>query len=272
MDKITSSLSCEFCNKIFSTNGNCKKHKNICKYKKTHDINNIENKTLTDIIKEKDNEIKKKEEQLLRKDQEIILLKSMLETYTNKPNIVYNNSNNTVNNNLTIKKMVSKLDPINFEEVKEYMGNYSNNYKDEGSPGFAKFLCEHPFKDKFITSDGSRNTIAYKTKEHSFIRDKDPSYLLNKSIKENSNEIIENAYNRLDIINSKIKNSADDDERDKYISKKSSISKLINIAENITDDSSNITIDKESSNVFRNSGINTYKKIFEESDQKNSIE
>ena len=247
---------CEFCNKSFSTKGNCKAHKETCKIKKNKDLE--EAVSLKDIIKEKDQELRQKEEQ-------INFLKLMLDKYADKPTVInYNNSNNnnTVNNNnLTIKQMVSKLDPIDFQDVKEHMENYSNNYKDQGTKGFAKFLCDYPFKDKFFTSDFSRNTIVYKTKEQNFIRDPDSSYLINRSINDNKSDILQKAIDRLNFINTKLKKSEDEDEFDEYVIKKSKLKKLISIIEDIS--SSRIIEDKDVSNVFRNNGINTYQQILE---------
>ena len=89
MTSLNSSLECEFCKKNFSTKSNCNKHKSICKIKK---IKEIENREKIDIINQKNEELKKKDYELKQKDEQITFLKSMLETYTNKPNIVnYNN-------------------------------------------------------------------------------------------------------------------------------------------------------------------------------------
>ena len=165
--------------------------------------------------------------------------------------------------------MVSKLDPINFEDVKTYINSYDNNYKDQGTKGFAQFLCDYPFKDKFVTSDYSRNTIVYKTNNMEFIRDPESSYLLNRSIKENSDAIIEKAENRLDFINRKIKKADGEDEMDEYVIKKSELKKLINVAENISSSKIN---DKDVSNVFRDSGLNTYQRIIEVDENNRQIE
>ncbi len=246
--------TCSFCNKKFSTKSNCTKHQKICKLKNNIEVESIE--SLKD-------ELKKKDDQLRQKDEHIEFLKSIIETYVNKPTITYNNNNSintTTNNNLTIKQIVSKLDPIDFQDIKEYMDNYNNNYIDEGAKGFAKFLCDYPFKDKFVTSDFSRNTIAYKTSESDFIRDPESSYLINRSIKENKDEIIEKSENRLDSINKKIKIFSEGNEFDDYIVKKSDIKKHINIAENI---SSEKLSDKEVSNVFKNKGIDIRQKNIE---------
>jgi hypothetical protein len=255
MTTFNSSLECEFCYKKFSTKSNCNKHKHICKIKK---IKEIENKEKTDIIKQKEEEIKQKDYELKQKDDQITILKSMLETYTNKPNII-NYNNNTINN-LTIKQMVTKLDPIDFKTIKEHMNNYSTSYQDKGAKGYAEFLCEHPFKDKFITTDFTRNTIVYKTKEIDFIRDPESSYLITRSIKENSNEIIEKASDRLKKINTKIKRTDYEDDFDEYICKKSDIKQLIDVVENI---STKHLIDKDVSNIFKNNGLKTYQTLLE---------
>jgi len=254
---------CEFCNKTFSKKSNRVKHQTICKQKET-----------IDIIKQKDDVIKSKDIELKHKEEQINLLKSMLDKYINKPNVINNNnSNNNVNsnttNNLTIKQMVSKLEPINFQDVKEHMGQYSNKYKDKGTTGFAQFLCDYPFKDKFVTSNFSRNTIVYKTTDQNFIRDPESMYLLNRSIKENSNNIIEKAIERLECVNKKLKNYQDNDEFDEYVIKKSNLKKLICLAEDISTCQIN---DKEASNVFRNNGLKTYQHIIEGEDNNNEIE
>jgi len=250
MTEISKSFRCEFCNKLFSTKGNCLRHHQTCK-----------NKDIQDIIKKTEERLKY-EQELKIKDEQIKFLQSMLDKYADKPAVInYNNSNNnTMNNNFTIKQMVSKLEPINFQDVKEYMNEYSNSYKDKGTKGFAQFLCDYPFKDKFFTSDFSRNTIVYKTNEQKFIRDPESSYLINRSIKENSSDIIQKAIDRLNFLNTQIKNSSEDD-TEEYIIKKSKIKKLISIAEDI---SSSEFIDKDMSNVFRNSGLKIYQSMAKE--------
>jgi hypothetical protein len=254
---------CEFCNKPFSKKSNLVKHQNICKQKET-----------IDIIKQKDDIIKSKDIELKQKEDHINLLKSMLDKYIDKPNIINNNnSNNNVNsnttNNLTIKHLVSKLEPINFQDVKEHMENYSNKYKDKGTTGFAQFLCDYPFKDKFITSNFSRNTIVYKTRDQNFIRDPESIHLLNQSIKENKDEVIEKAIERLEYINKKLKNYQDGDEFVEYVIKKSKLKKLICLAEDISTCQIN---DKEASSVFRNRGMHTYQDITKGDENNNEIE
>ena len=254
MTSLIQEIICEFCNKKFSRKDNCSRHKTTCKIKINKELTDAI--VLKDIIKQKDQELKQKEDQ-------INFLKSMLDKYTVKPTIInYNNSNNnnTVNNNLSIKQIVSKLDPINFKDVKHHMGNFTSSYQDQGTEGFAKFLCDHPFKDKFITTDYSRNTIAYKTKEQDFVRDPESTYLITRTLKENKEDIIDSSKDRLNFINNKIKKSTDEDDTEIYCSKKLNIKKLIDTTENV--DSTKIN-DKDMSSVFRSSGVITYQNLIE---------
>jgi hypothetical protein len=258
MTELNQANICEFCKRIFSSKSNCTKHKHICKIKKIIDD---QQKETTIILKQKEDEIKEKDYQLRQKEDQIKFLKSMLESYTNKPtNISYNNCNN-VNNNLTIKQMVSKLDPINFKDVRDHIDNFTSSYQDQGTQGFAKFLCDHPFKDKFITTDFSRSIIAYKTNDHEFVRDPESSYLINRTIKENKSDIIESSNIRLNFVNNKIMKSEEEEDIEKYCSKKMNIKNLIDTAQNV--DITKIN-DKDMSNVFRNSGVVTYQNILEE--------
>ncbi len=266
MSELNQANICEFCKRIFSSKSNCTKHKHICKIKKIIDE---QNKESTIILKQKEDEIKEKDFQLRQKEEQIKFLKSMLESYSNKTiNVSYNNCNN-VNNNLTIKQIVSKLDPINFKDVKHHMDNFTSSYQDQGTEGFAKFLCDYPFKDKFITTDYSRNTIAYKTKEQDFVRDPESTYLITRTLKENKEDIIDSSKDRLNFINNKIKKSKDEDDTEIYCSKKLNIKKLIDTTENI--DSTKIN-DKDMSSIFRSSGVITYQNLIESKEITNENE
>ena len=267
MTELNQANICEFCNKSFSTKSNCTKHKITCKIKKNKEL--TDSIVLKDIIKQKDEEISKNYTEIKQKEEQIKFLKSMIESLSNKPtNVSYNNCNN-VNNNLSIKQIVSKLDPINFKDVKHHMGNFTSSYQDQGTEGFAKFLCDHPFKDKFITTDYSRNTIAYKTKEQDFVRDPESTYLISRTLKENKEDIIDSSKDRLNFINNKIKKSTDEDDTEIYCSKKLNIKKLIDTTENI--DSTKIN-DKDMSSVFRSSGVITYQNLIESKEITNENE
>jgi len=163
--------------------------------------------------------------------------------------LVSNKTNNITinNNNINIKQIVSKLEPIDFKDMSKYMDKFTSRYIDESLIGIAKFICEHPYKGKFITTDYSRNTIAYRTKDINFIRDPDAFYLLKKTLEENKEDIVDKAKVRLCSINKKIK----EDEGDQYVDIKKGISYSIDVAENILA----MSIDKDVSDVIKFHGI-----------------
>jgi hypothetical protein len=252
-----SNYTCEFCKKTFSTKANCIRHNKICKSKvvsekekKDELIKKMEHENIRkdEEIRQKDELIKKMENEKIEKDEQIQFLKSLLAS--NKTN------NITINNNINIKKIVSKLEPIDFKDMGKYMDKFTSKYIDESLRGIAKFICEYPYKDKFITTDHSRNTIAYRTKELNFIRDPDAFYLLKKTLEENKEDIINKSKVRLSTINKKIKN----DDGDQYIDIKNGITHSIDVAENTF----TMSIDKDVSDIIKFHGIeNSSKKLIE---------
>jgi hypothetical protein len=220
MTRNPSEYKCEMCNKYYSTKFNLQKHVKICKikienekqttcigcektfnsiftlnthykkcvYKKLIDLelenNNL--KSLCETIKEE--KIKLEIELKLRSDLPVGT------TITN--NYTSNNNSNTSNNHITLRQIVSKLEPICQDEIKSSMSLYTNEYVDDGIKGFARFLCDHSCNNKIITSDNSRHTIAYRTKFDDFIRDPECLNLINNTLKNNSEEIIQRADER----------------------------------------------------------------------------
>lgn len=234
MSDSKSNHTCEFCKKKFSRKDSCTRHSKTCKSKLILD----KEKEKDEIIRQKDELIKKMEIENVEKDEQIQFLKSLL---------VSNKGNNiTINNNINIKQIVSKLEPIDFKDMGKYMDKFTNKYIDESLRGIAKFLCEYPYKGKFITTDHSRNTIAYRTKELNFIRDPDAFYLIKKTLEENKEDIIDKAKIRLCTINKKIK----EDEGDQYIDIKKGISYSIDVAENTF-----TCLDKDVSDIIKFHGI-----------------
>ena len=237
MSESIKTVICDFCNKSFSRKDSCNRHQKLCK-----------DKDMKKKLKEKDNE-------LLKKDEEINFLKTLLIANKSQTTIINNNYTNNgtiINNTISIRDMVDKLDPIDFKDIRNHMDKFSGCYIDEGVKGFAKFLCEVPCKDKFITTDFARSTIAYKTKDIKFIRDPEASYLMNTSVKENKEEIIDKATARASYINKRIREAEDDEEREEYIVKKDDIHSLKDSAENINTVK---IIDKDASNIFKISGL-----------------
>lgn len=240
---------CKFCNKSFTRKENFNRHEKTCKSKmlfkieeKDGLIKKMENELIekNEEIEKKNKEIEKKNEEIIDKNDQIEFLKSLL--VSNKTNNITIN-----NNNINIKQIVSKLEPIDFKDMSKYMDKFTSRYIDESLIGIAKFICEHPYKGKFITTDYSRNTIAYRTKDINFIRDPDAFYLLKKTLEENKEDIVDKAKVRLCSINKKIK----EDEGDQYVDIKKGISYSIDVAENILA----MSIDKDVSDVIKFHGI-----------------
>jgi hypothetical protein len=123
--------------------------------------------------------------------------KNSSENYSVNNTIINNyTTNNLSNNHITLKQIVSKLEPICQDEIKNSMPLFTNEYVDDGIRGFARFLCDYSCNNKIITSDNSRHTIAYRTKFDDFIRDPECLNLINNTLKNNSEEIIQRTDDR----------------------------------------------------------------------------
>jgi hypothetical protein len=200
------SLVCSFCKKSFSTKGNCQKHLSICKVKKDSEV--IKNKNEIEQIKQ-DNVLLKQEVDRL-KFQIISLEKILLESTKNSKQVNNSNCNNTRNSNntqntqnitintsLSIKDLLSNLEPIDFNEMKNsFENNLSNKYIDKGIEGLARFICEVPCQNKFLTTDYARKVISYKTPEQQIVVDPKANILINTAIKQNADIIIDKAEDR----------------------------------------------------------------------------
>lgn len=197
--KIKSEIKCDFCNKIYQSLSTLNNHHKKCVHKINKDLENnnefllSENKKLKDTIETLKNE-KVRLEIELRLRTEIVPVATSSTTITN--NYTSNNNSNTSNNHITLRQIVSKLEPICQDEIKSSMSLYTNEYVDDGIKGFARFLCDHSCNNKIITSDNSRHTIAYRTKFDDFIRDPECLNLINNTLKNNSEEIIQRADER----------------------------------------------------------------------------
>jgi hypothetical protein len=162
-----------------------------------------------------------------------------------------NNANN--NNNITLKQVVSKLEPISYEEIKDSMTLFTNEYIDDGILGFARFLCEHSCNNKIITTDKSRNTIAYRTKLNDFIKDPECLILINKTLQDNSDEIIRKSVNRIEYY----KELLDTDEFDTYFKRGSKILDLKKLTESSLKEKPDENI-KKISNHLCTHGVRNY--------------
>jgi len=240
---------CQYCNKQYSTKGNATKHENLCRKNPNNPLYVNENMTKNE---------KKLFSLIKQQKKEIELLKSKL-NHSNKKEII-NNSINTINSNncnntnntnhVTIinnrqfsKNIIEDLKPINFGGMKEHFKNdFSNKYIDKGMTGLANFICDVPCKDKFITTDFGRQTILFKISNDQAVSDPKANMLLNNTIKQNADTIIEKAEDRYQYYIAQIQEARDDDiEPDKlHVEKKNKTKELKSIVQNVKD---NISIE-----------------------------
>jgi len=264
---------CEFCNKNFYSIYNLKTHIEKCKSKiiKTQEtlyLNNqkkleekvksleTENLHLKNIISKY--EMKAKEYEIEKKYMEEFK-ENFKENYKEMLNRV-NNTTITYNSNITLKQVVSKLEPISYEDIKNSMSLFSNEYIDDGIVGFARFLCEHSCNNKIVTSDKSRNTIAYRTKFNDFIKDPECIILINNTLRDNSEEIIKKAEERRDYYRDLMDI---DDEFGTYLKRGTKIQELKKLTESSMSEKSDDNI-KKISNILCNHGVKTYQKAIEQ--------
>lgn len=202
---------CKFCNKDFHNNFNLKRHQKSCKEILKHE-NEVLKKSLEELKIEKNQIIQTLQEEITQLKNENIRCKFEIEsairtaeerktnyeTLLDKFDRPVNNNNIITYNKTNIRQIVSKLEPICFDKIKESMSLLSNDYIDDGIKGFAKFLCDHSLNNKFITTDNSRSIIAYRTDFYDFIRDPECLTLINKTLKENHEEVIKKSIDRME--------------------------------------------------------------------------
>lgn len=220
-------FTCSYCNKEYHNQYNLRRHQQSCRIKHKQDsdlliqkfsetirqkdliIEGLKN-IIEQIKEEKDNEINilKKEVERLKtenvigqlKTENTILKQTVQDRQNNYDKLLdkFDRPNTVTINKNTVKQIVSKLEPICFDKIKESMSLLSNDYIDDGIKGFAKFLCDHSLNNKFITTDNSRSIIAYRTDFYDFIRDPECLTLINKTLKENNEEVIKKSLDRME--------------------------------------------------------------------------
>jgi hypothetical protein len=285
--KSNSHHSCEFCSKVYSTIYNLNKHKNKCKVKLQNDYKILEEKykavnektskleciekmyeqieLKTKKLEEENTELKKTIFKLqVEYDVEKKYINEYKENYkenykellskVNSTTHINNINNANNNNNITLKQVVSKLEPISYEEIKDSMTLFTNEYVDDGILGFARFLCDHSCNNKIITTDKSRNTIAYRTKLNDFIKDPECLILINKTLQDNSDEIIRKSVNRIEYYKELLDT---DDEFDTYFKRGSKILDLKKLTESSLKEKPDENI-KKISNHLCTHGVRNY--------------
>ena len=193
---------CIYCKKVYSTPYVLIKHTNSCKQLLRQKVDEI-TKEKDKLLEEKELEIQLLREKVNKLETENTILKQTAEERKQNYDVLLDkfdrpNTNVVTYNKTTIKQIVSKLEPICFDKIKESMSLLSNDYIDDGIKGFAKFLCDHSLNNKFVTTDNSRGIIAYRTDFYDFIRDPECLTLINKTLKENHEEIINKSLTRME--------------------------------------------------------------------------
>jgi hypothetical protein len=277
---------CQFCNKQFSRSDACTRHTKTCKIKpiKEELINQsqvqLEEKSkalekiekIEKVLEEKDREIQSKDEQ-------ITFLKGIIEYQLSKPNVnnyktiinstqknTNKNSNNINIKNVHIKQVLEKMETVDYNEVTNHLHLFTEKYIDQGPKGYANFLCQHPYKEKFITTDNARNILSYKIKNKEVIRDPDGELLINNSLKKNADVIIEKLKDRKNYWKEQI----DDDVVDEHPEEIKSISNLIHITNGVKNEK--IIKSSDMINIMKKNGFKTIQKFIQEDNSDSDIE
>jgi len=289
------SFSCNFCSKKLSTQYNLQVHMKTCKekiyatnsnlekelseikakYKNMLNKNSIlknQNKSMSSLenkVKQMESEINTlkltiKDLELKNKEYEIQqkYINESKEEYREligKVNTTINNTYSNTSNTITLKQIVSNLEPICYEDIKNSMNLFTNEYLDDGIMGFARFLCEHSCNSKIITTDKSRNTIAYRTKFNDFIKDPECLNLINKTLQDNSEVIIKKADERRDYYRELLDV---DDEFETYSKRGFKIQELKKLTQSSLSEKPDENI-KKISGLLCNHGVKTYQKTMD---------
>jgi hypothetical protein len=137
---------------------------------------------------------------------------------------------------------------------------FTNEYLDDGIMGFARFLCEHSCNNKIITSDKSRNTIAYRTKFNDFIKDPECINLINKTLQDNSEIILKKSEERREYYRELLDV---DDEFETYCKRGAKIQELKKLTQSSLSEKPDDNI-KKISNILCNHGVKTYQKTIDQ--------
>jgi hypothetical protein len=272
---------CKYCKKNFATIYTLERH-----YKSCLEMNNVE--MLRKIIDEQKIKILEYENIIKNNHQNYKILETKLTTTesfynelkqnyqelfekyshtkvqntTNNNNNTYNNSNNSTSNQLNYRQIVSKLDPICHEDISNSMKNLTSDFIDDGLHGFARFMCIFPCNKKFITTDASRNVIAYRTKIEEFIRDPECLNLINITLKNNSETVLKKTEERRDYYRILMENNLELDGNSEYFemysNKRENINQLKNVTEAAVNENPNNNI-KTISNILSNHGMQNLK-------------
>jgi len=189
------SVTCDLCNKVFSTKYNLNKHKKKkncpvtcvhCNYtyqplQKTHVcpvlMADLEKENL--LLKERCETMSKRCKELEydndRYIKQIIDLQNNLQQELRKLNktvkkAVKQKPTSTiinVNNNFKI----DNLQVLNFDDFSQYASQLTIDHIKKGAAGYAEFALQYPLNNKIVCTDFARRTIKYKSQENQMAND-----------------------------------------------------------------------------------------------------
>lgn len=252
---------CNHCQKQFSNKQNCVRHEKTCRFKAVKEQLEKKCKDSSVLLKQ----LEEKDKLLQEKDEQIAFLKTILESNVGKQKQgkTINNNNNITINNITTKDITEFLEPIQFEEIKTAIQDLNYKHIRKGMKGIAEFLCENALSGKIITTDSSRDIIAYNTTQKKLIRDPKASFLLNKTIQDNSEILLDKITKE----NLWIQDNQSDDE---YEGEIRNIEILNSIVKNVQKNKNVENL--EFCNIVKKNGINNLNKILHQNYETKQLE
>jgi hypothetical protein len=128
--------------------------------------------------------------------------------------------------------------------------------------GIAEYLCENALNGKIITTDSSRDILAYNTNQKKMIRDPKGSFLLNKTLRDNSEILLDKITKE----NQWMQDNQSDDEFEGEIRNVEVLNSIVKNAQK------NKTVENnEFCNIMKKSGIHTLNKIIHDNIETNQL-
>jgi hypothetical protein len=261
---------CEYCEKEFSRSDSCLRHKKTCMKKKHQGELLLQKQELEKKCEDSSTllkQLEEKDKQLQEKDEQIAFLKTIIGSNVGKQKqgktINNNINNNIIINNITTKDIAEFLEPIKFEEIKSALQDLNYKHIRKGMKGIAEYLCENALNGKIITTDSSRDILAYNTNQKKLIRDPKGSFLLNKTLRDNSDILLDKITKE----NQWMQDNQSDDEFEGEIRNVEMLNSIVKNAQK------NKTVENnEFCHIVKKSGIHTLNKIIHDNIETNELE
>lgn len=211
-------MNCEYCKKTFSNKGNLQKHQNTTKFclklqqatkficlscqkelsTKQWLLNHYLSCEKYKISKEEERKQETTKVLTENYEKETLLLKERIkeqqEHIKELENKLENIALSAITRPTTINKTyINNLQPVTDQRFEECVPNFSLEYAERGSGGYAEFALEHPLKDSVVCSDYARRKVEYKTSDGAVKVDPEMTFLATKffqSIEMKNKEIL----------------------------------------------------------------------------------